>query len=252
MFLISSLVGVWIMQYLFRRTGHPLGFWQLYKVISISQLAKYVPGTLWQFVLRFRYLQGAVSDHSFFVVTVLENVVTFLAGFAVAAAIGFQDLPGAARWLAFGVAAGSLMVVLMPSIFYFFFIFGYGLAKRGETPPYVRLTRAVLFNSFLASVVNWVIKGIGCYLAVVSLVTLPHDLLWRMVAVYATSVVAGYVLLVFPGGLGIREGVMIIFLQKFVGFEVATFIAVVARAWAIFSEVLSAGLSYIIRSQVKD
>jgi hypothetical protein len=70
-----------------------------------------------------------------------------------------------------------------------------------------------------------------------------------LVATWVAAYVVGYLSLLTPGGLGVREGVMILLLAPLFPVPVPTVIALAARLWVILGEVAGAAIALIARSR---
>ena len=70
-----------------------------------------------------------------------------------------------------------------------------------------------------------------------------------LIATWAAAYVIGYLSLLTPGGLGVREGVMILLLAPLFPAPVPTIIALAARLWMIVAEVVGAGIALVVRTR---
>jgi hypothetical protein len=58
---------------------------------------------------------------------------------------------------------------------------------------------------------------------------------------WSFSATAGLVVILVPYGLGVREGLLMLFLQPFLSTESAALISLAARLWTLIGELLAAG-----------
>ncbi|MBI5957020.1 MAG: hypothetical protein HY871_08465, partial [Chloroflexi bacterium] len=63
--------------------------------------------------------------------------------------------------------------------------------------------------------------------------------------VFAASYVIGFLSLLTPSGLGVREGVMILLLAPAFSLPVATVISIVSRLWMISGELFGTGVALL-------
>lgn len=242
----NSVLAAIILKYFFRHTGFRLPFSDMLRVYSLSQLAKYIPGGVWLYLLRFRFLNRQVSKESFVAVSALENAVYVLSGFILTFFVSAQIFTTTLQRTAaiiFGLVI--LSILLNTKWFYFFVDKAIKIFKKSEALNYQRISRGPLFVTLLGSALNWILIGIGFFFFVSSFLQVDIEMLPWFVAVFAASVTAGYVFVIAPGGLGVREGIMVLLLQSVFGLELAIVIAVATRIWAIVSEALIAGLIII-------
>jgi hypothetical protein len=63
--------------------------------------------------------------------------------------------------------------------------------------------------------------------------------------------VIGYLSLLTPSGLGVREGILALLLTEVFAAPLPTIIAIVARLWMVLAELLGAGVSLVFWRQRK-
>ena len=96
--------------------------------------------------------------------------------------------------------------------------------------------------------IAWVIYSVSFLLVVVSAGVNPLDSILMYAAINAIAYSIGYLALITPSGIGIREGVMIFLLGAVVGLssEQSVIIAVLARIVFILGELLAFGVFYLV------
>ena len=105
--------------------------------------------------------------------------------------------------------------------------------------------RISIFIAAVVAVLIWSLYGAGFWVLVASLFT-EHGITFPMAtAVFATGYVVGYMAIIAPGGLVVREGAIIGLLGMVAGMPLssATIIALAARVWTTAAEVLALGLA---------
>lgn len=245
--------------------GHKLPVAPAVRIWSFSELARYLPGVIWQVVGRV-YLSRpyGVSTSLSSVSQVLELSIFLLANIIVAvaclSAAGLRKIPADQRhWLLIAIAlVPLLLMVLHPRIFY-------GLLnrilRRFKKPP---LTQK-LPKRLLAALAGWTILGLlwqslAVWLLTYSTLGLPIDKWYVLAGSYCLAWTIGFsVGFMFPGGMGIREAVFIKTMQfvlprKWVAANLADaaafvvllgFLGILLRLWAIAGELTMAGLAYL-------
>ena len=73
----------------------------------------------------------------------------------------------------------------------------------------------------------------------------PRDW-WGLAGAWSFSSTAGLVILLAPYGLGVKEGVLTLFLQAFMPLGAAVLVALVSRLWTIVIELILAGLALLL------
>jgi hypothetical protein len=87
---------------------------------------------------------------------------------------------------------------------------------------------------------GWI--GYGISFALFAKAVLPDAPLAPLTAaaVYVAAYVAGILVIILPGGLGVREGVLVAALTPLIGVDRALFLAITSRLWLVALEVLGA------------
>jgi hypothetical protein len=143
------------------------------------------------------------------------------------------------------------------------------LGKLGKQPPAVAVgadegkaftMRYVDILKILGIyVICWGIYGTGYYLIATSIGLVTDvapapappgfSLLPEMIGINALSWAGGFVSLITPAGLGIREGISTFLLKGLVGKPYPLLIPLVARVWVTIAEVVAIGLAVMARGR---
>jgi hypothetical protein len=91
----------------------------------------------------------------------------------------------------------------------------------------------------------WLVNGVGLWCVWRGAGGSVEPGVLTMSGVFAAAYVAGYLVLIAPGGLVVREGTMAGLLAVTAGVPVSVgaAVAVLARLWAVATELLAAGLA---------
>jgi hypothetical protein len=234
------------------------------RIWFVSNLGKYVPGKVWQIAAMGAMAQRAgVSATAAVGSSLIVNLVNIVAGFAViaitaagrvAAAIGGEEA-GANRMgelavIAVAVAGGAALLlapVAIPRLA--------TLAARvtGKSLAVPKVPYRALWVSAAATTAAWVLYGIA-------FATFAHGISPRAtgnatsyIAVYTGSYLAGYLALFVPGGIGVREAVLVLAMPRFglLSAADAAVVAVASRLWLTVLEI-GPGLLLWIRPHRSD
>ena len=191
--------------------GHRLPVRVATRIWSISELARYLPGAIWQvigrvYMVRPYGVSGSVSSTS----QILE-IFTFLLGNVLMASVCLlyygvrRDVDGSARgWLFVAMALVPLLAfVLHPKVFY-------ALVNRVLVSINKPTITQRLPGGRLVVLLGWVLVGLLWQSVAVWLIT--HDLLglelenwWVVAGAYSLAWVAGFFAIWTPAGFGVRE-----------------------------------------------
>jgi uncharacterized membrane protein YbhN (UPF0104 family) len=205
-----------------------------------SFLLRYAPSGALAVVIRVRERErlGATKAHVL-TATVYEQFAA-LVSCAVASVLAFGIAPGGIPKLVALAAAIALVLSVAVRPRFLGLRLQALLARRGVEVPAIlrgrRLTAVVALN-----VVAWTATGAAVWVLVVALSEegSPRPNLFWLLGVYAFSVLAGTILPVMPGGLGIREGTLAALLASRFGAGVATGLALALRLVNTLGEFLA-------------
>ncbi|MFC1581952.1 lysylphosphatidylglycerol synthase domain-containing protein [Planctomycetota bacterium] len=110
---------------------------------------------------------------------------------------------------------------------------------RMEQVVFRQVSRKHLAAVVLIFAGMWLAWGTGFMLLAMALETAGTDLTWSIILVFPLAATAGIIMLIAPGGLGVREGVMVILLAT-MGFArpEAAGLGLLARFWFLACEVI--------------
>lgn len=236
--------GAWVR--LYRGAGGTVSYRRGVSVWVATNLGRYIPGKVWHLSGLALHLRRTGESGALALTTALTfQVVTLLTGSAVALGTLGGDtarIPGGSP-----VVAGLVLILLVGLL--------HPRVIRALTRLAARFTREELDGvgaargrdlaaaaALLAGA--WAVYGMGfwCLLEGVSHRGAPAGPV-LLTGVFAASYVAGYLVLVVPGGLGVREGAMTALLAALTpaGAAVAGALAVAARVWNTVSELAGLG-----------
>jgi hypothetical protein len=233
------------------RSGCCINWLDGIRIYVFSNLAKYIPGSIWGYVSRI-YLgqeQGlttvdvgisAVWEVGISIVSSLLLTATVIPAFP-------ARIPDAVFQLVFGVAILCLMALTPPIFSRWVHLLERWLPSK--SPPSFRWSDFFLY--LVSAFIAHVLVGTGFYYFVRSLVDVDPSVWWSLVGMWSFAATAGLVIVLVPYGLGVKEGLLAIFLQVFVPIESATPISLASRLWTIACELLIAGLVALLLPVVR-
>ena len=235
------------------------------RIWSTSELARYVPGAIFQVVGRVVLakpygIRGSVTS----VTQVLELAIFLLANVLLAVScllyFGWKNMHDAAReWLCLAfVLVPILLLLLHPKICYG--IINYIMRRLGKPTMEQRLS-----GQALAGILFWNILGLLWQTAAVFVLAqhalgLKLDWWWVLAGAYSLAWCAGFLAFWAPGGIGVRELVFVTAMSVALPPDVRTnfssnpaalgvflsFLSILLRLWATAGELVLASIAYAV------
>jgi glycosyltransferase 2 family protein len=231
-----------------------LSFWLMLRLLGLearlsealllwmrSFLLRYAPSGALQLVIRIRERRRfAASTRDVWLVSGYENLATLCAG-AFVCVVAFALAGGWPPLVAIVIAgvALALAVAVRPA---FFRRWARALlARRGlELPSLLRGRELALV--ILVNALGWLTTGAGAYLLMRAVTHETVSPVW-LTAVYSFAWLVGFIVPLLPGGLGLRDGVLVALLAARIGVGPATAVAIALRLAATLGELLAIGVT---------
>lgn len=246
-YLFAPPLWWWIM----RKLGAQFRLGEGYRIWALSNIAKYIPGKVWHILGRMVLYKGGK-------VMVMESIIlemgaVMMAGlWVVLLTLTFTELNlPLSRGIFLLIGAGSLPFIMRPALLQK--IIRYPLEKLRREPlpskplPFSTLSFLLLFS---VNLIFWASYGFGLFLLLKSIKLELSPLL--LSGVYAASWTLGYISLITPGGLGVREGVFVFLLKGLLPTGIPALLAILARIVILLTESLMAISSFLWGSFRKD
>lgn len=235
-YLVSAAFWGWMVADL---GGPRLSFTVSCRVYFISNLARYVPGKIWQ-------LAGLtwLAKREGIPVAVATGSAILGHGMALggAAIIGAGALFGAGERLRIpgalillGILI-PLLLITIPPLFRRLVRLGFRLLRQ-EVPENLRVDAWFGIRWLALYVVNWAMYSIAFWILVRSFHLGGN--VFDVASAFSAAYLLGYVAIFAPAGLGIREASLIALLQPVHGVAVVG-VAVIARLWTVVVELIIA------------
>jgi hypothetical protein len=230
-----------------RRVGSRLGFRAGLRPFFYSLLGRYIPGRFAVIVGKiYLYERRGVPRLTAALALAYENVFAAVAGLAVAAAAAATVLSGLLSWrtlvpAAAGVAAA--VALIQPGILRR--LLGWALRRFGrrEFDAGMVMGRGAAAAFALAYASYCLISGVFFAFFAAAFVPLDAALAVRVGAAYVAASVLGYAAVFTPSGLGVREGLVVLFLHQYLPPGEAAFLAVASRLATVAVELALAGVA---------
>jgi len=266
-YFIGWLPSVWFWRALQDAMHSPIRRWDALRAYYISQLGKYVPGKALVLLIRGSMVKQAGGNPLLAgTLAAFETLVFMAAGAALGVAFSamvfreprWLQLPSQLAWIHERPAVVMTIVTLAtfattPFSAWFFTHLGRKILRSDRTTveSEPRITAKLVSIGVIATALGWSCHALSFGCVMQSLSDRPFDLgefpLWM--ATSTVSMVGGFAVPLAPGGLGVREGIMIEILKDHphVGPALAVVVAGLLRMVWFATELIAAGILFVAR-----
>lgn len=238
---IAANVKAW--QAVLHELDHDVPTVRAGQIYLVGQLGKYLPGSVWAFVLQMELsLRAGIPRARAFAASLM------LVGLSTTAALllGLFGIPtlvevgGAAVWGAALLAPVAVICAIPPVLSRLVDIFLRVLGRAGLNHR-LRLTGLLKIMGW--SGLAWTLFGVHFYLLGVGAGGGLNPTLTDAIGSFALAMTAGLLAVASPSGLGVREAVLVASLSPFGGVGTALGVALASRLILTVADVLAAGVA---------
>lgn len=226
-----------------RGLGQPLRTVEAARILLVGQLGKYLPGSVWAFVLQTELAKKAGVPRA---VGFAAALITVGIATATSLLVGLLGLPallsvgGVVPWLVLALVPIAIACALPPVLSRLLTLV-FWVLRRG------RLTRQLSWSDTgrvaAWSLVAWFLFGTHLALLAGGVTGPGLDGWIRCIGAFAIAMTAGLVAVVAPSGIGVREGVMVAALSIYMPVGVALGLALTSRLIFTVADILAASVA---------
>lgn len=248
---LSLMAGLFVLSTLYQvlLRDRPPGLTRAFALMSLPALGKYVPGkvgvvigTAWAFErCGYRRVRGVY-------LLLYVQAAIIIGGLLVGLLFSFVATD-TSLWLRLSplLALGGLPLLHPAMLDRLVSI----TSRLLRLPPIdLAVPTRLVFAAVGISAAGMLASGVGFALLLASMGELRWDILLLALGVYPLAQCLGFLTLVAPGGIGIREGVLIIALEPAIGAEAAIVSSIAIRILQTVADVLAAGIALWITRNI--
>ncbi|MES2522179.1 MAG: lysylphosphatidylglycerol synthase domain-containing protein [Gemmatimonadota bacterium] len=230
-------------------------YWTSARIWSISNFGKYLPGKVWS-IIALKMLAGreGVSGAAATSAAIMGTLLNIGAGFGIVALSGTRALDALHWSMQWGAMVGAVCFVigvvllprlLPPAVRWY-------TARRGLAPVDRHLSATRLWSVTAVNALSWIAYGLA--FAAFSRGVTPQvaGAADAFITVYTASYLAGYLFILAPGGVVVREAVLATVLVA-LGMGTlpeATVLALASRVWITILEIAPGLVSLLFSSRL--
>ena len=216
------------------------------RIWFLSNLARYVPGNIWSYVgaVELARREG-VARRTTLAVMALTQVLSV----GVAVAAGLPVLVAERARLGRPALLGALVVAAGAALAALFRRQLLDLARRrlpGFDPADLTPSAGTVVLLVAGYALYWAVTGLAFAALVASLYPLAPGDVPVVVAAFAAAYAAGFLALLTPAGLGVREGVLVVALAPVLPAGPALVVAILSRLWMMLVEAAGAAIAHLV------
>jgi len=231
----------WVWSEILKIFGRNLKLRKAFKISYLSNLARYLPGRIWQYVSLVAMCEKeGISKSTSTTSFVLSQLINIPAAFLLILVTGVLPALTHQTWikdtiwiLGIAVTLGALIVISRPQ--WTEKALRWVLRKLEKTEPAVVLKKTSLAGIFVSYAFGWFLHGTAFFFFVVA-VTSRAENFFPIVGAYVAAYLIGYLSFFTPGGLGVREAVLALILSIYFPDSVAILISTLSRLWVVLGE----------------
>jgi hypothetical protein len=222
-------------------------------IIAASRLGKYIPGKVWFALGRMLLAKRKNIREAHTLTTVFLEAAFFMLAAVVLFGTTVVFVPAESLTARHFLPLAMLpvcLIVLYPPVFRRVVNFVLRKLHRAEIDFRWSFGEALALLGIYMFV--WLCQGFGIWLAINSFFPLGIDKLPVLLGSHAVSWIVGFLVILAPAGLGVREGILTFFLSAIMPVPVAIIASLVARLWFTISEGLIAIPAAILARRTSD
>jgi hypothetical protein len=253
-FAFSYFIQFWAWYLITVKLGVAISFSETVESWFYSLLGKYLPGKVWLLLSRFYFYESRGKSKKGISIALYFETVTMVAAAGLlfwASLLFFIDVNPYGRgeeWKWLVLLFIPVFVFLHPTVLQK--ILNWGLSRIGKAPVALSLSYPDVLWILCICLVCWMVGGVGFYLFINSVFSIPAGNMLYLTGAMAFSTILGLVSLFAPGGLGVREGVLVYLLSFTIPGSIAVVLSILTRLWMTLVEIGLIGVIYLI-SQFK-
>lgn len=207
----------------------------------LSNIVRYIPGNVWQFLgMAELAADDGVPRVSVFTSIALHQALSTGVGLLLAAL--YLVIAGQGPVLDMLRPALLLaplgLLLCHPRVLQA--LLGWLMRRLNRPAPVITLTLPQIAGLLWSYGIAWLLAGAAFASLVAAVTPISREQFVALIAIWAAAYVLGYLSLLTPSGLGVREGVLVMLLTPLFPAPLPVILALAARVWTVATEALLA------------
>jgi uncharacterized membrane protein YbhN (UPF0104 family) len=252
---LSGALYSYIQYVIYRRLGAHITFWTVFRIVTISQLGKYLPGKVLFFGnFYFFSREAGITNLQIGANLTLSMALWLLT--AVLCSLPVLELLQPALRYSVLILPLFLVILVHPRFLGWLLDIArqFSRRQRDSTQPDLlsELDAAFYLQVAFLYLATWGLAGLGAYCCLAALVPADLGTYPLVLASIALGTVGGFLVLFAPVGLGVREGIGTLVLSPAVGADAALLVMLLVRGVAVAVDLSLAIVSMVMGIYQRD
>ncbi|MFQ6032240.1 MAG: lysylphosphatidylglycerol synthase transmembrane domain-containing protein [Candidatus Zixiibacteriota bacterium] len=242
-FILQIITFLWLLKiwkWILRRTGSSVSYRRLFRAWFISNLGRYIPGKVWQFLgMIFLLEREGVPKKNTFSTGVLGQTLSVISGLLISALfLGSKVLSKNPVLMVLLIVffIGVLALIFYPKLLERVMNSALRILKKDQI--LLDLKSKNIFFYFLCYSLAWLLSGLAFAIFIKAFTPASLQMYPGLTGAFAFSFNIGFLALFAPGGIGVREGVLVLLLEAYFPAPVAILVSILSRLWISVVELL--------------
>ena len=218
-----------------------MNFWTCFRIYTITQLGKYIPGNIWHFVGKAAaYKHQGFSAGNIKDALIIENIWLVLSAFVYGLILVLIFEYDLIKSFFFSYIFFLIIFIILALLC---FIVSQKLLKIdfGKIFSDYKLNSKIIIIQFFV----WTLLGFGFVVLITPF--LPQEAsIFMIVGLYAIAYSIGFITPFAPAGIGVREGVLAFGLMPYVSLEVVIIVSMANRLLYLLVEIILASVVQLV------
>lgn len=224
--------------------GNKLSFKKSVYYWQISELKRYTPGNIWSFLSRATlFTKDNLTKKNLLLSLITEGILLVISGY-VLSYFYLSDL-FKNQLITYFLFLISILTILIYTFSNYILKTQTEKVRKFLAFVFFDNSPSVNFKLILTSILTFVSFGFASFFSAISITYIDLHNLPVLVSLFIFSFLIGYISIVTPMGLGVREAITTAGLSKFTSLPVAGIISIFSRIVLILSELIFLFFSYL-------
>lgn len=237
--LATVFIGVLTWWLMLSWLGFRRDFFRISKGYSLSSLAKYIPGFIWQYASRSIFLDGTAIPLKFIGIAIISEyfLVTLLGGILSFLTFWFTRFPVIHLNMFQTILAISALLVFFIVIIFFPKLLIWIIRKFRKST--IKTENNYYYKAVIINFIGWILLGLSYFLLLKS-IGIEDIPLIDAVFLHSTNFFIGNLSIPIPNGLIVREAILVFLGKPFAGEQIFIISSVIFRLMILIAEGLIA------------